>query len=119
MLVLVAVAAAAMGGFLGYHMWLLRVGMTTNETVKWRNLRLALGEQLYGGPDDDIAADGNATTSSGGKRGGDDRHRDSKEGGRCGCAPEVESGRSIMAPPGSDLKLRLPPVRNAASRVRC
>ncbi len=86
MVVLMAVAAAAMGAFLGYHMWLLRVGMTTNETVKWRDLRLALGEQLYGGPDDDDAdADGNAITSGGGNGGGDDRHADKKEGGRCGC----------------------------------
>ena len=49
--ILLAVCAAMMGAFLGYHVVLLRSGMTTSETFKWRDLRLALGEQLYGDGD--------------------------------------------------------------------
>ena len=45
---MLAACAAMMAAFLGYHLWLVRVGMTTNETYKWRDLRLALGEQLAG-----------------------------------------------------------------------
>ena len=92
MVVLMAVAAAAMSAFLGYHMWLLRIGMTTNETIKWRDLRLALGEQLYGGMEDDTDAEGTATNSSGGNGGNDDRHTNSEEGGRCGCQLAVMAG---------------------------
>ena len=86
MVVLMAVCAAMMGAFLGYHLWLLRAGMTTNETFKWRDLRLALGEQLYGDADDSADAGGSAVTSTGGN-GGSRRDRDSSRegGGRCGC----------------------------------
>lgn len=31
--------------FLGYHLLMLRAGMTTYETYKWRELRLRLQEQ--------------------------------------------------------------------------
>jgi uncharacterized iron-regulated membrane protein len=57
MAIMLAACAAMMAAFLGYHLWLLRAGMTTNETYKWRDLRLALGEQL--------AADGGGGSEDG------------------------------------------------------
>ena len=84
MAVLMAVCAAMMGAFLGYHLWLLRAGMTTSETYKWRDLRLVLGEQQYGTDRDDVADAGN------GGDGGDERHHTGDAGngytGVCPCA---------------------------------
>ena len=93
MVILMAVCAAMMGAFLGYHLWLLRAGMTTNETFKWRDLRLALGEQLCGGTDDDADADGSAVTG-GGNRGG--KHVSDGKYGRCGSQSWIEKRRKAL-----------------------
>ena len=45
MVVMFGMVALVMGTFLGYHLVLLRAGMTTNETFKWRDLRNRLQEQ--------------------------------------------------------------------------
>ena len=45
LMVLLGMSGAMMGAFLGYHLLLLRAGMTTAETYKWRDLRLALAER--------------------------------------------------------------------------
>ena len=42
---MLGVVALMMALFLGYHLMLLRAGMTTYETHKWRDLRLRLQEQ--------------------------------------------------------------------------
>ena len=39
--VLLAALAALMGSFAAYHLWLVRCGVTTYETYKWRDVRLA------------------------------------------------------------------------------
>ncbi len=44
---LLAALAALMGSFLAYHLWLVRCGMTTYETYKWRDVRLAGGRPLW------------------------------------------------------------------------
>lgn len=42
---MLGVTTLMMALFLGYHLLLLRAGMTTSETYKWRDFRLRLQEQ--------------------------------------------------------------------------
>jgi len=83
----------ALGAFLGYHLWMISKGMTTNETFKWQSYKRALKHLAM-----ERAAEGGGDGGGGGGGGGDDDDdavkdaMDAMEDEDVGCAPAVGGG---------------------------